>query len=136
MLIQNHYRAADDMLQRNRPPWISSAPRGFGRSMPSFAEWALDHRKAIVSRNCTRPLAELKAFYDAMLPRDGRDHGVSEAVSLASLSEHAAEAMNLDHLAMTFAETAHPLDLGWKDVDFPSAFPWERMEFRTVSTQF
>jgi hypothetical protein len=34
---------------------------------------------------------------------------------------------------MTFAETAHPIDLNWNDVDFPDAYPWDKFEFRTVS---
>jgi hypothetical protein len=78
-------------------------------------------------------LPQLKVFYDAMLPEMD---AVMEFLKTQPLEGMQQEAMNLYHLAMTFAETAHPLDLGWKDVDFPSAFPWERMEFRTVSTQF
>ena len=45
------------------------------------------------------------------------------------------DVQTLFHLAMTFAETAHPLGLGWKDVDFPSAFAWEKVEFRTLSVK-
>ena len=38
------------------------------------------------------------------------------------------------NLSLAFAETAHPIDLGWSDVDFTDAYPWDRFEFRTVST--
>jgi hypothetical protein len=48
----------------------------------------------------------------------------------------APDVPNRYHLTMTFAEFAHPVDLGWQDVNFPSSFAWERMEFRSVSTRF
>ena len=68
-----------------------------------------------------------------MLPRMD---AVMEFLKAQPVEGMAPDAQALFHLAMTFSETAHPLDLGWKDVDFPSAFAWDRLEFRSVSTQF
>lgn len=76
---------------------------------------------------------QLKAFYDAMLPEMD---AIMVYLKTQPVEGLRPEADNLYKLAMTFAETAHPLDLGWKDTDFPSAFPWERMGFRSVSTTF
>jgi hypothetical protein len=108
-------------------------PSGFSKLESFVPEWALANERDRYNKLHHSSLAQLKVFYDAMLPEM---EAVMEFLKTQPLEGMQPEATNLYHLAMTFAETAHPLDLGWKDVDFPSAFPWERMEFRTVSTQF
>ncbi len=108
-------------------------PAGFSALEPFVPEWALANERDRYQKLHHGTLAQLKVFYDAMLPRMDEIMAFLKTQPLAGM---APEAENLYRLAMTFAETAHPLDLGWKDVDFPSAFPWDRMEFRTVSTQF
>jgi hypothetical protein len=108
-------------------------PSGFSRLESFVPEWALANERDRYTKLHHSSLPQLKVFYDAMLPEM---EAVMEFLKTQPLEGMQPEAVNLYHLAMTFAETAHPLDLGWKDVDFPSAFPWERMEFRTVSTQF
>lgn len=108
-------------------------PNGFAELEPFVAEWALANERDRYLKLHASTLAQLKVFYDAMLPRMD---AVMEFLKSQPLEGMAPEAENLYRLAMTFAETAHPLDLGWKDVDFPSAFAWDRLEFRSVSTQF
>jgi hypothetical protein len=108
-------------------------PNGFAELEPFVSEWALanERDRYLKLHGCT--LAQLKAFYDAMLPCMD---AVMEFLKSQPPEGMAPAAENLYRLAMTFAETAHPLDLGWKDVDFPSAFAWDRLEFRSVSTRF
>lgn len=108
-------------------------PAGFAELERFVAEWALANERERYLKLHGSTLAQLKVFYDAMLPRMEE---VMVFLKSQPLQGMAPEAENLYRLAMTFAETAHPLDLGWQDVDFPSAFPWDRMEFRSVSTQF
>jgi hypothetical protein len=108
-----------------------SLPAGFAGLEPLVAKCALASEKDRYLKLHGSTLAELKVFYDAMLPRMDE---IMLYLKTQPADGMAPEALTLFHLAMTFAETAHPLDLGWKDVDFPSAFPWERMEFRGVST--
>lgn len=108
-------------------------PAGFADLEPLVAEWSLPNEQARYVKLHASTLPQLQAFYDAMLPRMD---AVMAFLKTQPVEGMAADAQTLFHLAMTFAETAHPLDLGWKDVDFPSAFAWERMGFRTVSTQF
>jgi len=110
-----------------------SLPKGFEELEAFVPEWALATERDRYQKLHHTTLPQLKLFYDAVLPRM---EAVMEYLKTQPLTGMSQEAQNLYHLAMTFAETAHPLDLGWKDVDFPSAFPWERMEFRSVSTQF
>ena len=37
--------------------------------------------------------------------------------------------------AMTFVETSHPMDLKWGATDFPGAYRWQAIEFRSISQQ-
>ena len=108
-------------------------PEKFSKLTPWVAEWALVSEQARYMKLHAVTFDQLKAFYDAMLPEMD---AVMEFLKTQPVEGMQPDARNLYHLAMTFAETAHPLDLGWKDTDFPSAFPWERMEFRSVSTTF
>lgn len=111
----------------------NTLPAQFEKLSPWVADWALSTEQARYLKLHSVTFAQLKAFYDAMLPE-------MDAIMLFLTNQPvegmASDAENLYKLAMTFAETAHPLDLGWKDTDFPSAFAWDRLEFRSVSTQF
>ena len=110
----------------------SLLPDGFAALAPFVAEWALPDERARFLKLHASSFAELRAFYDAMLPQL---EAVLEHLQQYPVDDLPPKAKTLYHLAMTFAETAHPLDLGWKDVDFPSAYPWQRFEFRTVSLE-
>ena len=108
----------------------SSLPEAFASLQPLVGEWALASERARYQKLHRCTLDELRAFYDAMLPRMSE---ILEYLDRYTVSDMPDDARTLFHLAMTFSETAHPIDLKWRDVDFDSAYPWERMEFRTVS---
>ena len=108
-------------------------PEGFSKLSAWVAEWALPSEQARYLKLHAVTFEQLKAFYDAMLPEMDAIMGFLKTQPVEGMGP---DAENLYRLAMTFAETAHPLDLGWRDTDFSSAFAWERMEFRSVSTTF
>jgi len=93
-------------------------------------DWSLTNEASRYHKLHSVTLEQLKPFYMAML---ARIDSVLTYLDQYTISNMPAEALVLYNLALTFAETAHPLDLGWKDVDFPDAYPWQGFEFRTVS---
>ena len=105
-------------------------PAAFADLAPHVERWALATERERYLRLHGSSLAELRVFYDAMLPRIGAVIDYLNQYSLAALPAHAR---TLFDLAMTFSETAHPIDLNWDDVDFDSAYDWNKFEFRTVS---
>ena len=105
-------------------------PEGFADLGRFVVDWALDCEEARFRKLHSVTMSELRTFYDSMLPR--------LPAILSYLRECRLGAMNLEqkalfHLAMTFVETSHPIDLGWADTDFPGAYRWEAFEFRSVS---
>jgi len=107
-------------------------PAQFARLQPLVAQWALTNERDRFLKLHANSIEELRAFYSAMLPEM---EAVMAYLALQPADDMPPEVQTLFHLAMTFAETAHPLDLGWKNTDFPSAYPWEKVEFRTVSVE-
>ena len=108
-------------------------PAQFAKLAPWVTDWALPNEQSRYLKLHSVTFEQLKAFYDAMLPEMD---AIMVFLKTQPVEGMAPDAQNLYHLAMTFAETAHPLDLGWRDTDFPSAFAWDRLEFRSVSTTF
>jgi hypothetical protein len=111
----------------------NTLPAQFAKLSPWVAGWALATEQDRYMKLHSVTFEQLKAFYDAMLPEMD---AIMAFLTTQPVEGMAPDAETLYKLAMTFAETAHPMDLGWKDTDFPSAFPWDRLEFRSVSTQF
>ena len=105
-------------------------PPRFAELAPFVADWALPTEHDRYHRLHRSTLEELRRFYDAMLPRMDEVLDYLDQWSVPALP---ADARVLYELAMTFAETAHPIDLHWQGVDFNDAYPWDRFEFRTVS---
>ena len=102
----------------------NSLPAGFDDLAPFVADWALGDEKARHRRMLEAGLAELRRFYDAMLPR--------YPAIVAHLNKHPldampAEARRLFDLARTFIETAHPIELNWRTPDIEDSFPAERL---------
>ena len=104
----------------------TNLPPAYADLQPFAAEWMLGNEKARYDKLLRTSMDELRAFYDAMLPR-------MEDIILF-LNQYPLDAMpedvhHLFDLAMTFMETAHPVDLRWKDTDIEDKFPADRFEF-------
>jgi hypothetical protein len=105
-------------------------PEAFADLAPFVDEWALGSEQQRFHKLHAVTIDQLRVFYDAMLPRL---QAVLQHLNQYRIGELPEGERTLFDLAMTFAETAHPIDLKWKDVDFPDAYPWPKFEFRTVS---
>lgn len=105
-------------------------PAPFADLQPWVAAWALPTERERYFLLHTTTLETLRSFYDAMLPRMD---AILDYLNQYRLGELPEDARTLFDLSMCFAETAHPVDLKWGDVDFNLAYPWERLEFRSVS---
>lgn len=105
-------------------------PEAFADLAQFVPDWALGSERERFLKLHAVSIATLRVFYDAMLPRLP---AVLEHLNGYRIDAMPQDARTLFDLAMTFAETAHPIDLQWKDVDFPDAYPWQKFEFRTVS---
>jgi hypothetical protein len=105
-------------------------PEAFADLSPFVEEWALTSEQQRFVKLHGVTIDYLRTFYDAMLPRL---EAVLHHLNQYRIGELPEEERTLFDLAMTFAETAHPIDLKWKDVDFPDAYSWQKFEFRTVS---
>ena len=111
------------MSQRQLPPDFADLAR-------FVDEWALSTEQQRYEQLHRHSLEHLRAFYEVMLPRMD---AILIYLNQYTVQTLPADAKTLFDLAMTFSETAHPIDLGWADVDFPGAYRWDKFEFRTVS---
>ncbi|MFZ4649859.1 MAG: hypothetical protein ACOYLV_04040 [Rubrivivax sp.] len=107
-------------------------PERFAELSPFVAQWALRTERERFLKLHAVDIEELRVFYEAMLPRLDEVLDYLDQWSADQLPE---DARTLFDLAMTFSETAHPLDLKWKDVDFTDAYDWRAFQFRTVSCE-
>src|SRR4051794_8889488 len=94
------------------------------------SDWLLRNEKDRYDKLLRTDMEDLRAFYDAMLPR-------MEEIILF-LNQHPLDGMppdvqNLFDLSMTFMESAHPVDLRWKHTDIEDKFPAERFHFHPPS---
>lgn len=105
-------------------------PEPFADLQAFVPDWGLATEQQRFLKLHSVTLDQLRVFYDAMLPRMDPILDYLDQYTISAMPEHAKA---LYQLAMTFAETAHPLDLRWRDVDFPDAYTWQKFEFRTVS---
>ena len=94
------------------------------------AEWALGSEEERYAKLHSVNLEQLRGFYEAMMARLPE---VLDFLDSFPLDELSPEAQTLMDLALTFAHTAHPLDLGWKDVDFKGACDWRKVGFGSIS---
>lgn len=92
--------------------------------------WALTNEKARHVNLLARSIPELREFYDAMLPRMEE---VTRYLNSFALDKMPPDAQTLFDLALTFMESAHPIDLRWNSTDIEDKFPAERFEFLAVS---
>lgn len=110
----------------------SRLPDLFSDLEPLVEHWCLPTEQARYLKLHSVNIEDLRAFYQQMLPRM---EAVLQYLNQFKVSDLPPAERCLFDLAMTFAETAHPIDLGWQDVDFNEAYPWQAFEFRTVSCQ-
>jgi hypothetical protein len=106
-------------------------PDAFADLAP-FADWILPVERDRHRKRVTSDLATVRRFYDAVFPR-------MEAI-LAYLNARRWESLegvdrNLFVLACAFMEVTHPIELGWKSTDIEDAFPYQRLEFLSVSAR-
>jgi hypothetical protein len=107
-------------------------PDGFQELDVYVDEWALDNEKDRYLKLHKSTIEDIRALYDAVFVRIDDIIDRLNQTPLAAFSQQERTLMNL---AMTFAETAHPIDLNWKDVDFNEAFTWEKFGFQGVSLE-
>ena len=110
---------------------MSTLPEGFAELEPFVADWAIDNERDRYLKLHRSEIADVRALYGAMIARIDDVIDRLNQTPLASFSDQEKTLMNL---AMTFAETAHPVDLNWKGVDFNDAYTWEKFDFQGVST--
>ena len=106
-------------------------PEPFADLVP-FAEWSVPIERDRHRKRVTSDLETAREFYAATLPR-------MEAI-ITYLNARPWEAMtpadrNLFALACAFMEVTHPVELGWKATDIEDAFPYERLQFLSVSSR-
>jgi len=107
------------MTSRHLPP-------EFADLAPFTAVWGLKTEKERHDNLTARSIAELRPFYDAMLPRMD---AITLYLNRFPLDAMPADAELLFDVAMTFMESAHPIDLRWKTTDIEDKFPAHRFEF-------
>jgi len=106
-------------------------PAPFG-DLAAFADWILPVERDRHRKRVTSDLATVKRHYDAVFPR-------LEAI-VTYLNTRRWEAMgpadrNLFTLACALMEVSHPIELGWTTTDIEDAFPYQRVEFLSVSAR-
>jgi hypothetical protein len=100
--------------------------------LAAFASFILPVERDRHRKRVTSDLATVRTFYDATFPR-------MEAI-ITYLNARRWEDMtpadrNLFVLACAFMEVSHPIELGWKTTDIEDAFPYQRLEFLSVSAR-
>lgn len=104
-------------------------PDRFDSLRPYVAEWALQSEEERYAKLHAVTLGQLRAFYDAMMARMPE---VLEFLDSFPLDALPPEGQTVMDLALTLAHTAHPIDLGWKDVDFKGACDWRKVGFGSI----
>jgi hypothetical protein len=104
---------------------------------PEFADlehwvpaWALPTEKERYFRLLERSVEELRPFYDAMLARAPQ---IVEWLSKQPAASISGPALVLYDLMLTFVETAHPIELKWKQTDIETPVDPARLQFHGPS---
>jgi hypothetical protein len=108
----------------------SVLPAGFGDLEHYVDAWSLKGQRARYNRMLEVDIQALRQFYQTMLPR-------MDAI-ITHLNRFPLDAMpepeqHLMDLALTFAETAHPVDFKWKATQFDDVFPFDRVRLTSAS---
>lgn len=108
-----------------------SLPEAFKDLERLTAEWALTNERDRLEKLANTSISDLRAFYDAMLPRaaSARDYLIGRPIDAL-----AADSETLFHLLMTFVETAYPIEFGWTTTQAGGAFASGRLTFGPAGT--
>ena len=104
----------------------TTLPAQFAGLEAFVSVWALKNEQARHENLLARSIAELRRFYDAILPRMDE---ITLYLNRLPLDAMPPDAQVLYDLAMTFMESAHPIDLRWRTTDIEDKFPAERFIF-------
>jgi hypothetical protein len=99
-------------------------PEAFADLTPLLEQWRLPDQRARMRTLADVGMAELRAFHDAMLPRVD---AIVEHLDRFDTGELPGPEQALFELALTFAEVAHPVDLGWRTTEVSDLFPLEQV---------
>jgi hypothetical protein len=111
---------------------MKQLPTQFADLTPFTNHWGLSSQEErhLALIDCT--LDELRPFYEALM---GRMDSIIHYLNGFDLKTMPHDAQNLLDLALTWAETAHPLDLKWKTTDIDDSFPASRIEYLAPSAK-
>jgi hypothetical protein len=105
-------------------------PPDFADLAPFVADWALATEAERYAKLLATPLATLRSFHDAMA---ARAPAISAHLAPYPLGALPPEAGTLYDLLVTFIETAHPIDLKWRQTDIERGFPKDKIRFHGPS---
>lgn len=91
-----------------------------------FAAWALPTQVQRNSKRAVTTIEELKVVYDALLPEMENMMAYLDTFAYDQPLPEAEQ--NLKHLALSFMEISHPIELGWKQGYNTLGFPISRLE--------
>jgi hypothetical protein len=108
-------------------------PEGFADLEPLVMEWALPAERTRYSKRLATPLEKVRVFYDAIFPRmdDVMRHLAGYPASDPSTLP--APVRRLYHLALSYFEASHPIELRWKASDLEASFPESRIVYQAPS---
>lgn len=104
-------------------------PTGFEDLVRFVGEWSLPTEWERYRKRLSQTLPELHVFYDAILPRMDAVMDHLQTFSDDDINALPPEVRNLFHMAQSYFEASHPIELKWKGVDLDDAFPQERIEY-------
>ncbi len=109
------------------PATTPTLPSAFADLEPWAAVWVLPSERARRDLRCQSSMADLQAFYDAMLPRMD---AVIEHLNACPLATMPEPERNLLDLARAFLEAAPAVEL-FHAPEVPDGFPWQRFAVHT-----
>ncbi len=109
----------------------AALPASFA-DLAAFADWIVPVERDRHRKRVTADLATVKRFYEAAFPRM---EAIITYLNARRWEDMDPAAENLFVLACALMEVSHPVELGWKTTDIEDAFPYQRLEFLSVSAR-
>jgi hypothetical protein len=108
-------------------------PAGFSDLEPLATEWALATEQTRYAKRLATPLEEIRRFYDAIFPRMDDVMRHLAGYPAGDPSKLPAPVRRLYHLALSYFEASHPIELRWKASDLEASFPESRIVYQVPS---